>query len=782
MSLVDTFIREHWNRDHFDHIANSVKGTISTALREDPPDKRILHQLSARAKDETSLRKKLQSRHKSRPFDSIDAIKGCDYVWDLAGVRVLVYFPDDILGVLEKVLAKFQDRLASDPYVRDNKREHKKLPVKDWDVVGEEDQLMALTRIRGDLSGPWRERPADQVVRDWKHYGYLAVHLHVFADDIKTQLEVEERSPVPEEVANNHEGKREEEWQEDQEQTREGDHSWKRRVEIQITTVVMHAWSEVEHDIVYKNPWNLPPDQAMDRMLDAINGLSITSEILLRQLQQSITSITSREDRNIDNSELEWILEEWYRGLSSSTDRSSPRSPLGSTSRYTPMLRAILGSPLFGKVTTRRQLRPLLQKHQDSIVSPASRLLDLSRNFLCVLGNELEGRMKPWRNEPSPPRQSENHFGVELLHKMLHITNTVSIAAALKALSGEEVKGWKLKGNLQDSFYEDNRVITNALQSFSRYREGGLRDQLREKLQQEIAEKGFEDRFLPGLHRNSEMKLSRAVYNTMPDIEFALDIISGIVHGDLRPLSDGLQVAQINTLVCAVDAHIRRQCPSLYEPALAMANMSFFIITENWATFPQLTSHHEHPMDHIDDPIRVNHKVLEDFLRKVTLMVDRRPELPGIFCTRSVETMIYCNDMEAFEQRDQEITEHESKKAEACRSDLVLRSYESRSQDWLWYSRDQWGKCSYQVADMASAVEVSHMVWVPPEVVFAYLKLRDTGVLDFYLSSKLWEGPSINLDFRDSPPETETLRMSCLEDDIIDSLMRAQDNDQEPLP
>jgi ppGpp synthetase/RelA/SpoT-type nucleotidyltranferase len=46
------------------------------------------------------------------------------------------------------------------------------------------------------------------------------------------------------------------------------------KVEIQVITVVMHAWSEVEHDIIYKNKHRVPESSRMSRMLDSINGLS----------------------------------------------------------------------------------------------------------------------------------------------------------------------------------------------------------------------------------------------------------------------------------------------------------------------------------------------------------------------------------------------------------------------------------------------------------------------------------------------------------------------------
>lgn len=126
-----------------------MKQVISDALKEDSKDKRILHQLSARAKDEDSLRKKLLANEAL--YNSVDDIIISGDIWNLAEARVLVYFPDDILGVLQKVLAKFPN-LASKSFVRDNKRIHKQLPTKNWNDVSKEAEDSALSRIEKDLS------------------------------------------------------------------------------------------------------------------------------------------------------------------------------------------------------------------------------------------------------------------------------------------------------------------------------------------------------------------------------------------------------------------------------------------------------------------------------------------------------------------------------------------------------------------------------------------------------------------------------------------------------
>jgi len=57
-------------------------------------------------------------------------------------------------------------------------------------------------------------------------------------------------------------------------------------IEIQVASVLMHAWAEVEHDLVYK-----PQQGALSEdeyaILDAINGLVISGEISLEQLQRA---------------------------------------------------------------------------------------------------------------------------------------------------------------------------------------------------------------------------------------------------------------------------------------------------------------------------------------------------------------------------------------------------------------------------------------------------------------------------------------------------------------
>lgn len=57
-------------------------------------------------------------------------------------------------------------------------------------------------------------------------------------------------------------------------------------VEIQIASLLMHAWSEVEHDLIYK-PESGIPSSSEQMLLDQINGLVMAGEIALTQLQEA---------------------------------------------------------------------------------------------------------------------------------------------------------------------------------------------------------------------------------------------------------------------------------------------------------------------------------------------------------------------------------------------------------------------------------------------------------------------------------------------------------------
>lgn len=58
------------------------------------------------------------------------------------------------------------------------------------------------------------------------------------------------------------------------------------RIEIQVASVLMHSWAEVEHDLIYKPQQGKLSDEEYDT-LDELNGLVLTGEIALERLQKA---------------------------------------------------------------------------------------------------------------------------------------------------------------------------------------------------------------------------------------------------------------------------------------------------------------------------------------------------------------------------------------------------------------------------------------------------------------------------------------------------------------
>lgn len=58
------------------------------------------------------------------------------------------------------------------------------------------------------------------------------------------------------------------------------------RLEIQVASVLMHAWSEVEHDLLYKPLQGTLSDEEL-AIIDELNGLLLVGEIALERLQSA---------------------------------------------------------------------------------------------------------------------------------------------------------------------------------------------------------------------------------------------------------------------------------------------------------------------------------------------------------------------------------------------------------------------------------------------------------------------------------------------------------------
>lgn len=71
-------------------------------------------------------------------------------------------------------------------------------------------------------------------------------------------------------------------------------------IEIQVASVLMHAWAEVDHDLVYK-PLQGEISEGEYQLLDQINGLVIAGEIALEQLQKALETRVKGEESEFNN-------------------------------------------------------------------------------------------------------------------------------------------------------------------------------------------------------------------------------------------------------------------------------------------------------------------------------------------------------------------------------------------------------------------------------------------------------------------------------------------------
>lgn len=167
-----------------------------------------------RGKSPSSLREKLFHRAKWKDYQSFQDIYR-DII-DLAGVRIALYFPnnlDDVDIILRKKM--FIKKLISFPKDKPDK----------------------LQRFRSGFKR--------------RNHGYVAKHYRAFLDPDQLDLDQHRFSSSI--------------------------------IEIQVASVLMHAWSEVEHDLVYKGQAGNLSYQELE-ILDEINGIVLKGEEALANL------------------------------------------------------------------------------------------------------------------------------------------------------------------------------------------------------------------------------------------------------------------------------------------------------------------------------------------------------------------------------------------------------------------------------------------------------------------------------------------------------------------
>ncbi|KAJ4163509.1 hypothetical protein LMH87_005231 [Akanthomyces muscarius] len=191
---------------------------------------------------------------------------------DLAAVRIGLYLPGDVIKVARRLKQDFD---VKHPFgtVMD--------PTRKAAMTGNQD----FTRHdRGRF-----EEGEDRDDATWEHYGYKSWQVVVGWAGNKTQ------------------------WDEDLQAMARLFSPLK--VEIQVGTVVTQAWAEVQHNIIYKQPKDIRVTNTMKRMIDATNGMAITTDIILRELERSYDEAKAEAEarRQRDREQPLWSLLEYCK-------------------------------------------------------------------------------------------------------------------------------------------------------------------------------------------------------------------------------------------------------------------------------------------------------------------------------------------------------------------------------------------------------------------------------------------------------------------------------------
>ncbi|WP_309692960.1 RelA/SpoT domain-containing protein [Microbacterium foliorum] len=230
MGVIDDFVDEYERQfDYWEAAARTAHALLEAELTSSG----LRAIVTSRAKSVDRLADKLQRRNRDTPYNSVADI-GQD-IADLAGVRVALYFPgqiDEAERLVEATLDVHQ--------------------VKRFPPDGAPAAIPPGPTATGTNQPTATSSATPEHSRRFSGYG--ARHFRV-------------RIPSSRLSAG---------------QARYGS----ALVEVQIASVLMHAWSEVEHDLVYK-PLEGALSTSEHALLDQLNGLVIAGEIALEQLQKA---------------------------------------------------------------------------------------------------------------------------------------------------------------------------------------------------------------------------------------------------------------------------------------------------------------------------------------------------------------------------------------------------------------------------------------------------------------------------------------------------------------
>lgn len=187
----------------------------------------------------------MDKKDEAEPFQSLDDM--FDAMHDLAGIRISLYFPNDVHKVIRFLDHTFD--IVEKPSRKGGlARDYQKIR----NLVERQRRLRDTASWNGD--DDTNDMVTTSSVPESAFDGYQATHVVIRHKQSNLDFDKHVRS---ENLAS---------------------------IEVQIGSIIMHAWSDIEHDILYKPSQTVEASPDLVRMLDLINGIVMTGEVALQQL------------------------------------------------------------------------------------------------------------------------------------------------------------------------------------------------------------------------------------------------------------------------------------------------------------------------------------------------------------------------------------------------------------------------------------------------------------------------------------------------------------------
>ncbi|MGC4990509.1 hypothetical protein [Nocardia salmonicida] len=241
--FVSRYVREY---DFYETSSRIAAGMLKADLDATGIRAIVTH----RPKAVDRLERKCRQRHIETPYGSVEEI--VEDIVDLAGVRVALYFPgerDEVDRAISRLFTLLQPRK---------------------DIPGSEADGKPTIEPGQDKSVAAHQQSNETATYRKRFPGYTATHYRVKMNEDQLTA-TQARYALA-------------------------------RIEIQVASVLMHAWSEVEHDLVYKplDEGDSPSDDER-ALIDQLNGLVHSGEIALERLQEAADRRISQTGRPFRN-------------------------------------------------------------------------------------------------------------------------------------------------------------------------------------------------------------------------------------------------------------------------------------------------------------------------------------------------------------------------------------------------------------------------------------------------------------------------------------------------